>query len=97
MKRWNSLPPDLQQIILEEGEVLDQQTMAMDEELMAQLLEQFKAKGDVIHEATQYEMKLWSDLFAQAAEDWIKSAEADGYLNARAIYTDAKKMIAEYK
>jgi TRAP-type C4-dicarboxylate transport system substrate-binding protein len=97
MERWNSLPPDLQQIILEEGEVLDQQTMAMDEELMAQLLEQWEAKGDIIHIASQSEMQLWSDLFAPASENWIKSAEAAGYSNARAIYNDAKKMISEYE
>jgi TRAP-type C4-dicarboxylate transport system substrate-binding protein len=92
---FNSLPADIQQIILEEGEWYQQQMHALDAEMLPMIMGKVEAAGNTVYEVTPEEFQLWQEAFAFTHENWIAETEAQGW-PGREVYDEVMRLIAEY-
>lgn len=95
MDTFNSLPPDLQQLFLDVGNI-ERDIMDIDRQAIDRITEESKAKGHEFYDCTPEEIQKWSDLLKPAAEKWIEDCESKG-LPARAIYEENMRLVNAYK
>lgn len=97
LKKWNSLPPDLQKLIEEStgdkmavksGKTLDEGSVAD-----GKWMKENKHKFYVLDAK---EKEKWTSKVKLLTEEWIKKAEQKGYKNARTVYETAASLGKEY-
>jgi TRAP-type C4-dicarboxylate transport system substrate-binding protein len=94
-KKWNSLPPDIQKVFEDLSPWLGQTLIKADNGYEAMVMGKAREMGHTITTPTPDEMKLWKEAVQPVHEKWIADTEAKG-LPARAVYEEAKRLIAEY-
>lgn len=92
---WNSLPPDLQEIVAESTEWVAQELMRLDERDQQTSMNMSKELNHTFTYLTPEEVQLWADLAKPVHEQWI--ADYAGKGPTQAIYDEAQRLIKEYK
>jgi TRAP-type C4-dicarboxylate transport system substrate-binding protein len=95
-RKWDSIPPDLQEVITEGTKWRVMRAHEHDRAEQQRVLADLKKRGHTIYTPTPEEMKLWEESAKGIHEKWIKDVEAKG-LPARKIYDRFKTFIAEYR
>lgn len=94
LKKWQSLPPDIQKIFEELGPWLADELIKVDNGYEAMILGKAKEMGHTFTHPTPEEVKLWREAVQPAHDKWIAETAAKG-LPAKAVYEEAKKLIQE--
>lgn len=94
LKKWQSLPPDIQKIFEDLGPWLGEELIKADSGYEAMVLGKAKEMGHTITNPTPEEMKLWRDAVQPTHDKWIAETAAKG-LPAKAVYDEVKKLIQE--
>jgi len=93
-KKWQSLPPDVQKIFEELSPWLATELIKADSGYEAMVIGKAKEMGHTIYMPTPEEMKLWVEAAQPIHDKWVTETAAKG-LPAKALYEEAKKLIAE--
>lgn len=93
---WNSLPPDIQEILTEAFQSVSEEVIAGNLEMCERMLKEAKEKGNTIAELTPDEMQLWGECFTPVNEQWIEETEAKGW-PARKAYEELLWLFGEYR
>ena len=94
-KKWRTIPPDLQEIIIEGTEWKVREGNRRDNVEQARVLAELKEKGHEIYYPTPEQMKEWHAVAKPTHEEWIEAAEKKG-LPGRKVYDKLMEIIAEY-
>ena len=94
IKKWNSLPPDIQKIFEDLSPWLGQALIQADNGYEAMVIGKAKELGHTMTIPTPQEMQLWKNAVQPVHDKWIADTEAKG-LPARAVYEEAKRLIKE--
>jgi TRAP-type C4-dicarboxylate transport system substrate-binding protein len=95
LDKWNSLPDDLKEIVLEGFRWCNDQLAAYDQEDSKQVMaEQIAAKKTFYH-VEEADMGPWYALAQQAADLWIEDCNAKGY-DGRAIWEKFVSIMESY-
>jgi len=70
-EKWDSLPKDVQDVMIDAGKKRDQQQLAMLEEFMADAVRQYKEKGVNVHIATPEELAKYQEKMKPVHEWWL--------------------------
>lgn len=92
--KWNSLPPDLQQILIETGKWHREALVESNKTDIQTGIDEAKAMGHTFTYLTPEEIQLWVDIAVPVHEMWIAENEDKG--PARAIYDEVKRLIEQY-
>jgi len=94
--KFNSLPPDIQKIFLDNREFAQQDwlRMAIEETKMGR--DAITKRGGNFITLTPEEIKLWRDALIPLREEWIKRQEAKGW-PARAFMDEMLRLIKQYR
>ena len=95
-KKWNSIPPDLQEVIIEGTQWKVSEGQKRDTEEQESVLLDLKKRGHEVYYPTAEEMKEWEASAKLTHEEWIKEVEKKG-LPGREVYDRFMEIIAEYK
>uniref|UniRef100_A0A7C2P1Z9 TRAP transporter substrate-binding protein n=1 Tax=candidate division WOR-3 bacterium TaxID=2052148 RepID=A0A7C2P1Z9_UNCW3 len=95
-QKWNSLPPDLQNIIIEGMEWRVKEIHKFDKNEDIRIIEYAKSKGHTVYYPTEEEMKLWREVAKPIHYKWIEEMESKG-LPARKVYNRLQRIIKEYR
>lgn len=89
IKKWNSLPPDLQKILTDTtGRKLSQVCGKTLDEGSIEDSAWMKSQGHKFYVLPKAEKKRWVDKIQDIHEKWIMEMEKKGYRNARKIHDD---------
>ncbi len=69
--KWDSLPKDVQEVMIEAGKKRDQQQLAMLEEFMADAVKQYQEKGVNVHISTPEELAKFKEKMVPVHEWWL--------------------------
>ena len=94
--KWESLPEDLQQVIIEAGEWQQEAILESDISEIQRLIGVSEDAGDTFSYLTEEEIQQWKDVAKVAHEEWIAENEAKG-LPAREVYDELLRLIEHYK
>jgi TRAP-type C4-dicarboxylate transport system substrate-binding protein len=94
--KFNSLPPDIQKIFLDNREFGSQEWLRMGLEETKVGREAAMKRGHTFITLTPEEKKLWSDALSPLREEWVKQQEARG-LPGRAFMDEMLRLIKQYK
>ncbi|HHT47458.1 MAG TPA: TRAP transporter substrate-binding protein DctP [Firmicutes bacterium] len=97
MEVWDSLPPDYQQILLEEVDWMCRAIMEMEKTDDAELMEEQLARGAEIIRPTLEQLEEWQALFVPNHEIFLKNAEDAGFPEVREIYDDIQRIFKVYR
>jgi TRAP-type C4-dicarboxylate transport system substrate-binding protein len=92
---WNKLPSDIQKIFDEEDAWYQTEIVKSDIGEIERAMNEGKKLNHTFTYLTPEEIKVWSDLGVSLHNEWIEKMEAKGK-PARAIYEEAKRLIAQY-
>lgn len=95
LKKWNSIPPDLQKVFEEVAPWFEQETLKANDMVQNGVIQHIKESGQSFIEPSPEEIRLWKDALKPLQEKWIKDMEAKG-LPGKAIFDETTKLIAEY-
>lgn len=96
-EKFNSLPPDVQDILEESGEVWTQEQWKLDSGLQKTAVDFCRQKNHKLANLTPEEIKIWYDLVKEPIHNkWIQKAEANG-LPGRAVYEETLRLIEVYR
>jgi len=70
-EKWESLPADVQEVMIEAGKKRDAQQLKMLEEFMADAIRQYKEKGVNVHESTPEELAQFQVEMKPVHEWWL--------------------------
>jgi TRAP-type C4-dicarboxylate transport system substrate-binding protein len=97
LDKFNSLPPDVQKILEESGQVWREEQAKFDAGCLQAAIGFCKEKNHTFTELTDKELKVWYDLVKKPIHDkWIDEAEAKG-LPGKDVYKYTVKLIKKYK
>ena len=94
--KFNSLPPDLQKIIVESGPVWADKQLELDAGLQKVALDKCKGLDQTFTYLTPEQIAEWRTLVKGPVHDkWIKQAESQG-LPGKAVYEETLQLIKKY-
>ena len=93
---WNSLPPDIQEIIDDLGQWMTEALVAESTRAQERALSKCRELGHAFYDPTPQERQLWLDAAMVATENWIEETEAKG-LPARAVFEEAMRLSEKYR
>jgi TRAP-type C4-dicarboxylate transport system substrate-binding protein len=94
--KWNSLPPDIQEIFEEASAWFVEEQTKVQGEQIKKVISMAEEMGHTFTYLTPEEIQLWADIGIQLHDEWITETEAKG-MPAQSIYDEAKRLIAESK
>ena len=94
MDTWNKLPPKAQKAFMDVQDWVEQETLKTDSGLIEVGLAAALKMGHPIQQLAPEERERWMKLAVPIHEKWIAAQEAKG-LPGRAVYNEAKRLIAE--
>ena len=81
LEKWDSLPKDVQEVMIKAGKMRDQQQLEMLEAFMADAVKQYKEKGVDVHVSTPEELAKFKERMIPVHEWWLaKVPEGKKYL-----------------
>jgi TRAP-type C4-dicarboxylate transport system substrate-binding protein len=95
-KSWEKIPPDVQDMISSTYDWYTDGVLEMDQGEIARPINTGKEMGQKFIELTPEEYEQWRVLAEPVHEEWLSDMDAKGK-PARAIYEEAKRLVAEYK
>jgi len=95
MKTWNKLPKKAQQAFMDLQPWVEQEDLHLNNRLIEQGRANARKMGHTIIKLTPEERELWTKAVLPLHEKWIAETEAKG-LPGRAVYDEAKRLIAKY-
>jgi TRAP-type C4-dicarboxylate transport system substrate-binding protein len=93
---WNSLPPDIQDILVEVYTWACEEAVKEDIKTQEISIQEAKDLGHTIIELTPDEIQLWADGLQPFTDKWIMDTEAEGW-PAREVYKGLEQLIEKYK
>lgn len=96
LETWNSLPPDIQEILADAFQSSTEDVIAGNIEQCERMLKEAEEKGNTIVYLTPEELQLWSEHFTPVNEKWIEDTEAKGW-PARKAYEEMVRLFREYR
>ncbi|NMB40743.1 MAG: TRAP transporter substrate-binding protein DctP [Firmicutes bacterium] len=93
---WNSLPPDIQEILADTFQLSTEDVIAGNIEQCERMLKEAEEKNNTIVYLTPEEIQLWGEHFTPVNEKWIEETEAKGW-PARQAYDELIRLFREYK
>ncbi|NLM20802.1 MAG: TRAP transporter substrate-binding protein DctP [Peptococcaceae bacterium] len=75
---WNSLPPDIQEIMVECYNWANDELIKANQEEVKAAIESAEQRGNTFIELTDDELNLWAETMEQINQAWIESTEAQG-------------------
>jgi TRAP-type C4-dicarboxylate transport system substrate-binding protein len=96
VKKWESLPADVQKIFEELSPWLAEELIKADTGYEAMVLGKAKEMGHTFTNPTPEEIKLWRDAVQPTHDKWIAETAAKG-LPAQALYDEVKRLVQESK
>jgi len=96
LETWESLPPDLQQIVEEAFVQCCYQTVEFDKEPIAESKKIIEERGDTVIQLTGDQLQPWIDAMKPLNEKWVEEVEAQGF-PAREAYNELMRLIEKYK
>ncbi|WP_077211003.1 TRAP transporter substrate-binding protein DctP [Bacillus dakarensis] len=95
-KKWQSLPEDVQQVIIEVSEEIMESASVSYEKLTDEFNQEFEANGGKIAQLTEEELKQWHTVNEAFTKEWLEEHKSDGfpYEEVLALY---KEKLEEYK
>lgn len=94
--KFNSLPPDIQKILLDNREFGSQEWLKLAIEETKVGHDAAMKRGATFITLTPEEIKLWRDALLPLREEWVKKQEARG-LPARAFMDEMLRLIKQYR
>ena len=94
-RKWNSLPPDVQKIVMDLSQWASEAVCNANKAEVLDIKKQCEGLKHTFAVPTTEEYKLWSALFPQAVDKWIKDEEAKGR-PAKALYEEASRLTEKY-
>jgi TRAP-type C4-dicarboxylate transport system substrate-binding protein len=94
VKKWNSLPNDIKQIIESIAPYEEAQTMAIDEGLITEATKWAYDNRHIFYYSTPAEMQQWFNLGKSVHDKWIADNTARG-MPAQAIYDETLRLIKQ--
>jgi TRAP-type C4-dicarboxylate transport system substrate-binding protein len=94
LETWNSLPPDIQEIIEEATLIRIEEENKLEAEEVRAGIEYAKEVGMTIHTTSPEELKLWQDATKPVHAKWVTETTKLGY-PAQEIYDAAVRLIEE--
>lgn len=80
--KWDSLPKDVQDVMIEAGKKRDQQQLTMLETFMEEAVKQYKEKGVNVHVSTPEELAKFKDVMVPVHEWWLtKVPDGKAYID----------------
>ncbi len=74
-EKWDSLPPDIQQIMIKAGKNRDKKQLAMLQKFMADAIRQYKEKGVKVHMATPDELSAFKTAMVPVQKWWLNKVK----------------------
>lgn len=97
LKKFNSLPPDLQKILEDSGKWWTEEIARLSFPSVKRAVDFVKDRNHKLTVLTPQEIGAWYDLVRKPVHDqWVKDAEAKG-LPAKAIYDETLKLVSTYQ
>lgn len=94
LKKWQSLPPDIQKIFEDLSSWLGEELIKADSGYEAMVIGKAKEMGHTIVTPTPEEVQLWRQAVQPVHDKWIAETAAKG-LPAKALYDETKKLVQE--
>lgn len=95
LKTWNSLPPDLQQVLQEAFDWANEKMREENYKMIERITGEAKAKGNEIIELTPEEIAQWAPYRKAINDKWIAETEAKGW-PAQKAFEELQKVFKKY-
>ncbi|NLO96845.1 MAG: TRAP transporter substrate-binding protein DctP [Peptococcaceae bacterium] len=95
LNTWNSLPKDIQDILVEAYDWAGDQIVKANGEEIGMAIENAKKRGNIFVELTSEELALWAETMEAVNQEWIKSTEAKGK-PAQKLYEALMELLKKY-
>jgi TRAP-type C4-dicarboxylate transport system substrate-binding protein len=96
VKKWDSLSPDIQKVIMDVYDWANQESLKWDVDLVAEAIESAKKDGHIITELTPEEVQVWLDWAKPSNDKLLEQITAKGW-PAQKIYDGMQHLIQNYK
>jgi TRAP-type C4-dicarboxylate transport system substrate-binding protein len=94
---WNSLPADIQEIILEVGQEFSMRYAQEYSAAVTEMIEKWESAGAVVQELSMEDLESWADLIEEEAKaQWVAGVEAAG-LPGEAVMELALQIVDKYR
>jgi TRAP-type C4-dicarboxylate transport system substrate-binding protein len=94
LKKWQSLPADIQKIFEDLSPWLGEELIKADTGYEAMVIGKAKEMGHTIVTPTPEEVQLWRQAVQPVHDKWIAETAAKG-LPAKALYDETRKLVQE--
>ena len=96
VKKWNSLSPDIQKVIMDVYDWVSEESITLDSGLVNKAIESAKKDGHIITELTPDEIQAWLEWAKPANDKLLEQIESKGW-PARRLYDGMQQLIQKYK
>jgi len=96
LKTWNSLPRDVQEIILEAYNWVHDEAVKYDQDLITKAAKEAQQAGHEVIELTPDQLQEWAQAVQPYIDKWIADTEAKG-LPARRVYEGLQELIKQHQ
>jgi len=93
---WNSLPPDIQEILVEVYQWANDEAVKTDVALVQKAMNEAKDAGHTFVDLTPEDIQLWEEKMLPFVEKWISATENKGF-PAREVYEGLQQLYKEYR
>ena len=94
-KKWNSLPEDIQKIILQAGEETVVHSGEANDAMQKELRDEFEAAGQEIYDLSPEEKTQWKEAISAVNDQYVKSLNDQG-LPGDEAYVILQELVAKY-
>lgn len=95
-KKWQALPEDIQQIIMEVSAEIMESASVSYENLTQEFNQEFEENGGKIAELTEEELNQWNAVNEEFTKQWLEKHKSDGHPYEE-VLTLYKEKLEEYK
>ena len=96
VKKWNSLPPDIREIIREVYDWVNEESLKYDVGIVNEAIESARKDGHIIMELSPSEVQTWLDWAKPSNDKLLEQITSKGW-PAKKIYDGLQQMIREVK
>lgn len=96
VKKWNSLSPDIQKVIVDVYDWVNEESITLDAGLVNEAIESAKKDGHIFTELTPSEVQVWLDWAKPCNDKLLDEIESKGW-PAKRLYDGMQQLIQKYK
>lgn len=94
--KWQSLPEDVQQVMIEVSEEVIEAAIDSYEKMTDEFNEEFEKNGGIIVELTEEELVQWKEFNEKFTKEWLEEHKSDGYPYEE-VLNAYKEKLEQYK